>query len=65
MQTPAIVQFCGGCPDAMGNFNHMQYTGDDFFRDKDVCSIVLELPNSELRHRARRPPRSPGSWRKS
>src|ERR671928_117665 len=25
-----------------------QYTGDDFFADKDVCSIVLELPNSEL-----------------
>src|SRR6266481_5890842 len=35
--------------DAMGNFNHMQFTGDDFFKNKDVCSIVLELPNSELR----------------
>jgi hypothetical protein len=34
--------------DAMGNFNHMQFTGDDFFKDKNVCSIVLELPNSEL-----------------
>src|SRR5437899_1138900 len=34
--------------DAMGNFNHMQFTGDDFFTDKDVCSIVLELPNSAL-----------------
>ena len=34
--------------DAKGNFNHMQFTGDDFFKDKDVCSIVLELPNSEL-----------------
>jgi Domain of unknown function (DUF4331) len=34
--------------DAMGNFNHMQFTGDDFFADKNVCSIVLELPNSEL-----------------
>jgi hypothetical protein len=33
----------------MGNFNQMQFTGDDFFKNKDVCSIVLELPNSELR----------------
>src|SRR5262249_21119370 len=32
--------------DAKGNFNHMQFTGDDFFTDKDVCSIVIELPNS-------------------
>jgi hypothetical protein len=35
--------------DAIGNFNQMQFTGDDFFKDKNVCSIVLELPNSELR----------------
>ena len=35
--------------DAMGNFNQMQFTGDDFFTDKNVCSIVLELPNAELR----------------
>src|SRR5438034_3294934 len=34
--------------DAIGNFNQMQFTGDDFFVDKDVCSIVLELPNSAL-----------------
>ena len=34
--------------DVNGNFNHMQFTGDDFFADKNVCSIVLELPNSEL-----------------
>jgi uncharacterized protein DUF4331 len=34
--------------DAMGNFNQMQFTGDDFFKNKNVCSIVLELPNSEL-----------------
>ena len=26
----------------------MQFTGDDFFKDKNVCSIALELPNSEL-----------------
>jgi hypothetical protein len=34
--------------DVTGNFNHMQFTGDDFFKDKNVCSIVVELPNSEL-----------------
>ena len=34
--------------DVNGNFNHMQFTGDDFFKDKNVCSIVLEVPNSEL-----------------
>ena len=34
--------------DANGNFNHMQFTGDDFFADKNICSIVLELPNSAL-----------------
>jgi len=32
--------------DVNGNFNHMQFTGDDFFQDKNVCSIVIELPNS-------------------
>jgi hypothetical protein len=30
--------------DANGLFNNMQFTGDDFFTDKDVCGIVLELP---------------------
>jgi hypothetical protein len=34
--------------DAHGLFNQMQFTGDDFFADQDVCSIVLELPNSAL-----------------
>jgi len=34
--------------DVIGNFNHMQFTGDDFFIDKNVCSIVIELPNSDL-----------------
>ena len=38
--------------DVNGNFNHMQFTGDDFFTDKDVCSIVLELPNSALGNNA-------------
>jgi hypothetical protein len=34
--------------DANGLFNKMQFTGDDFFADKNVCSIVLELPNAAL-----------------
>ena len=34
--------------DANGLFNNMQFTGDDFFVDKNVCSIALELPNSAL-----------------
>lgn len=34
--------------DAGGALNNFQFTGDDFFADKDVCSIALELPNSEL-----------------
>jgi pimeloyl-ACP methyl ester carboxylesterase len=32
--------------DTMGALNNLQFTGDDFFTDKDVCSIVLEVPNS-------------------
>ena len=34
--------------DVQGMLNNRQFTGDDFFADKDVCSIVLELPNSDL-----------------
>jgi hypothetical protein len=34
--------------DAGGALNGFQFTGDDFFADSDVCSIVLELPNREL-----------------
>ena len=34
--------------DVNGNFNHMHFTGNDFFTDKNVGSIVLELPNSAL-----------------
>ena len=34
--------------DTQGALNNMQFTGDDFFADKDVCSIVLEVPNSAL-----------------
>ncbi len=34
--------------DTQGALNNMQFTGEDFFSDKDVCSIVLEVPNSAL-----------------
>jgi hypothetical protein len=34
--------------DAEGVLNDFQFTGQDFFADKDVCSIVLELPNHAL-----------------
>lgn len=34
--------------DVMGALNNLQFTGDDYFADKDVCSIVLEIPNSAL-----------------
>jgi Domain of unknown function (DUF4331) len=34
--------------DTRGALNNLQFSGDDFFADKDVCSIVLEVPNSVL-----------------
>jgi hypothetical protein len=34
--------------DVRGAMNDLRFTGDDFFIDKDVCSIVLEVPNSAL-----------------
>jgi hypothetical protein len=34
--------------DTKGALNNLQFTGDDFFADKDVCSIVLEVPNAVL-----------------
>ena len=34
--------------DTRGALNDLRFTGDDFFIDKDVCSIVLEVPNSAL-----------------
>src|SRR5450631_1261040 len=34
--------------DVEGAKNNFQFTGADFFGDKDVCSIVLEVPNSAL-----------------
>jgi hypothetical protein len=34
--------------DVEGALNDLKFTGNDFFTDKDVCSIVLEVPNSQL-----------------
>jgi len=34
--------------DTAGALNDMTFTGDDYFADKDVCSIVLEIPNDAL-----------------
>src|SRR5260370_7021454 len=34
--------------DTQGARNNLQFTGDDFFADKDVCSIVMEVPNFPL-----------------
>ena len=34
--------------DVNGALNNLAFTGDDYFADKDVCSIVLEVPNSAL-----------------
>jgi hypothetical protein len=34
--------------DTQGALNNLQFTGDDFFAEADVCSIVLEVPNSGL-----------------
>ena len=34
--------------DTQGALNNLQFTGVDFFSDADVCSIVVEIPNSVL-----------------
>jgi hypothetical protein len=34
--------------DRRGALNDLHFTGDDFFAGMDVCSIVLEVPNSAL-----------------
>jgi hypothetical protein len=34
--------------DTLGALNNLRFTGTDFFADKNVCSIVLEVPNSAL-----------------
>jgi hypothetical protein len=34
--------------DTPGALNNLQFTGADFFKERDVCSIVLELPVSAM-----------------
>jgi hypothetical protein len=34
--------------DVGGALNNFQFTGEDFFADKDICGIVLEVSNSVL-----------------
>jgi Domain of unknown function (DUF4331) len=34
--------------DVEGARNNLQFTGNDFFAEKDICSIVFEVPNSAL-----------------
>jgi hypothetical protein len=34
--------------DVLGVLKNFQFTGEDFFADKDICSVVLEVPNSAL-----------------
>ncbi len=34
--------------DTPGALDNLHFTGTDFFRNRDVCSIVLELPNAAL-----------------
>ena len=53
--------------DVEGALNNLQFTGHDFFADKDVCSIVLEVPNSALSGKkmglwARTLDRTSGKW---
>jgi hypothetical protein len=54
--------------DVEGAKNNLQFTGDDFFAGKDVCSIVLEVPNSALGAKEVRPwartltPGDGGGW---
>jgi Domain of unknown function (DUF4331) len=45
--------------DTQGALNNLQFTGDDFFADRDICSIVLEVPNSAL------VPREMGLWHRT
>jgi hypothetical protein len=45
--------------DRKGAINDLRFTGNDFFADKDVCSIVLEVPNSTL------PPKPLGLWHRT
>jgi hypothetical protein len=42
--------------DVRGALNNLQFTGNDYFADEDVCSIVLEVPNAALG------PKAVGLW---
>jgi hypothetical protein len=56
----ATVTNAGGCRffagwrsdpfffDTVGAVNGLKFTGTDYFLDKNVCSIALEVPNAEL-----------------
>ena len=37
--------------DVLGVLNNFQFTTGDFFADKDICSIVLEVPTRSLRRK--------------
>src|SRR5438445_8112176 len=45
--------------DTQGALNNLQFTGHDFFSEKDVCSIVLEVPNTALA------PKGVGLWHRT
>jgi hypothetical protein len=34
--------------DVLGVLKEFKFTGEDYFADKDICSVVLEVPNSAL-----------------
>jgi hypothetical protein len=34
--------------DPQGALNNFTFTGEDFFADKNICSIALEMPNTKL-----------------
>lgn len=53
--------------DVGGALNNLKFTGEDFFADKDICSIVLEMPSEvlgpkEVRLWARTVIRTDGGW---
>jgi hypothetical protein len=53
--------------DVNGALNDLHFTGDDYFADKNICSIVLEIPNTDLGGKAvhlwaRTIDGSTGSW---
>ncbi len=45
--------------DTQGALNNLQFTGEDFFAEKDICSIVLEVSHSALQ------PKKLGLWHRT